>query len=587
MPRKRFGRWVSLSLVAATLFLSGCKNTDPTTRVVFPGVMVNQHEAHFLLDTGSDSTMLDSSATARLGVKTNTAVPDLPVNGKMSESIALTGPLPITAGGETFNAQLPIDRSPWLIRWLTSNDHDGLIGWPEVRNNLLVFNPDWRTVSVADTLPAETAGWVRLGVGESEVFTLETKLPDGSTERLLVDTGDPMGVGLSAALWREWRAAHPKAPSTTRVYATPGIGLVKREEAWADEIQLGNLRLTDVPVYEVPPGVAEQFDNFAAALGMYALARMDLVVDAKNHTAYAHPRPPPGPPYPGLKRPGAPKPSAKTRPANLNWVVTPDVTLDRDSFLVQSARYKVYGKDFDGAIADCDQALKLDPANKDALLARGGAKDGKEDYDGAAADFSRIVELDPEDVAARLGRAQLRLDHTDAAGAILDLNAVLDHEPGNATAVTARAEARQINGDLAGALADFGAAMNLDPDNSNYFRLYSRLLQLRMGSPPAGFSESIARWRNRWPKTLGRFIEGEVSERGLLAAARRRGEEPVIGQQCEASYFIGIMRELRGDAAGARDCFEKCIATGQKDYFEYTFAKGELARIGANGRPPD
>jgi tetratricopeptide (TPR) repeat protein len=491
----------------------------------------------------------------------------------------LTGPLPITVGGETFDAQLPIDKAPWLIRWLTANDHDGLVGWPEVRNNILVFNPAWRTVSAAETLPAETTHWVKLGVGEADVFTLETTMPDGSTGRLLVDTGDPMGVGLSAALWHEWRAAHPKAPSTVRVYATPGVGMIEREEAWADEIQLGNLRLTDVPVYEVPASLASQIDNLAGALGMYALSRMDLVVDASNHTAYAHPRRPPGPPYPGLKRPGQPESPAKDRRAGLDWIVTPGVTLQRGSFLVLAARYKVFSKDFDGAIADCDQALKLDPANLDALVTRGGAKDGKEDYAGATVDFSRAIELDPGNIAARLARAQLRLDVLDTAAAISDLDAVLEREPENSTAVTSRAEARQMDGDFAGALADFGAAMRLDPDNSNYFRLYARLLQMRMGTPPPGFSQTIAGWKNGWPKTLGRFMEGEVDEPQLLSAARHRGEEPAIGQQCEADYFIGILRRLRGDTDGARASFEKCLATDQKDYFEYSFAKAELARL--------
>ncbi len=567
-----------LALLGTAWSFTGCTSTDPTTRVVFPGVSVNHHEAKFLLDTGSDSTMLDGSATARLGVITNTAVPDLAVNGKTSESIALTGPLPITVGGETFDAQLPIDKAPWLIRWLTANDHDGLIGWPEVRNNILVFDPRWHTISAVEALPEVTTNWVKLWVGESDVFTLETTMPDGSTGRMLVDTGDPMGVGLPAAQWQEWRAAHPKAPGTKRVYATPGIGMIEREEAWADEIQLGNLRLTDVPVYEAPAGLAAEFDNFAGALGMYALSRMDLVVDAKNRTAYAHPRPPPGPLYPGIKRPGAPQNPAPDQRANLDWVVTPGVTLQRDSFLVLAARYKVYCKDFDGAIADCDEALRLDGMNKDALITRGGAKSGKEDYEGATADFSRVIQIDPENIACRLARAQLRLERTDPAGAIADLDAVLTRQPENPAAVTARAEARQVAGDFAGALADFGAAISLDPDNSNYFRLYSHLLQLRMGAPPPGFAQTIARWKNGWPKTLGRFIEGEVSEKQLLSAATHRGEEPVIGQQCEAYYFIGSLRLLHGDDVGARSYFEKCVGTDQKDYFEYSFARGELAR---------
>jgi hypothetical protein len=39
------------------------------------------------------------------------------------------------------------------------------------------------------------------------------------------------------------------------------------------------------------------------------------------------------------------------------------------------------------------------------------------------------------------------------------------------------------------------------------------------------------------------------------------------------------MRLINGDKSGAREYLKKCLATDQKDYFEYVFARGELAQL--------
>src|ERR1043166_1930531 len=50
--------------------------------------------------------------------------------------------------------------------------------------------------------------------------------------------------------------------------------------------------------------------------------------------------------------------------------------------------------DLDGAIADYDRAIELDPKYASAYYNRGDAKDDKGDLDGAIADFKRATELD-------------------------------------------------------------------------------------------------------------------------------------------------------------------------------------------------
>lgn len=62
-------------------------------------------------------------------------------------------------------------------------------------------------------------------------------------------------------------------------------GVVVKPESWADQISLGPLKLNDVPVSEASP-MFHAISGFEAVLGIYALRRLDLVVDGPNKVAY-------------------------------------------------------------------------------------------------------------------------------------------------------------------------------------------------------------------------------------------------------------------------------------------------------------
>jgi tetratricopeptide (TPR) repeat protein len=55
-----------------------------------------------------------------------------------------------------------------------------------------------------------------------------------------------------------------------------------------------------------------------------------------------------------------------------------------------------YGRDdYDSAIADADQAIRLDPENTDACVNRGKARGRKNDPDHAIADFEQVLKFRP------------------------------------------------------------------------------------------------------------------------------------------------------------------------------------------------
>jgi tetratricopeptide (TPR) repeat protein len=71
-------------------------------------------------------------------------------------------------------------------------------------------------------------------------------------------------------------------------------------------------------------------------------------------------------------------------------------------------------KEYDKAIADFDQAIRLDPKDAYAYHNRGLAWSDKKEYDKAIADYSEAIRLDPKDAWAYNGRAWLWATCPDA-----------------------------------------------------------------------------------------------------------------------------------------------------------------------------
>src|SRR4030095_679139 len=76
--------------------------------------------------------------------------------------------------------------------------------------------------------------------------------------------------------------------------------------------------------------------------------------------------------------------------------------------------------DLDGALADYDKALALEPRLADAYNNRANIKLQKGDLDGAIGDYSKAIELKPRSVETYFNRGVVRLQKGDNDGAIAD-----------------------------------------------------------------------------------------------------------------------------------------------------------------------
>lgn len=183
--------------------------------------------------------------------------------------------------------------------------------------------------------------------------------------------------------------------------------------------------------------------------------------------------------------------------------LTPAQVSDLAKDFISLGGAKAERKDYQGAIADYNQALKLSPNNPDAYFRRSNAyflignlqsatsdlnkviqlnpKNGfayamrcairltEKDIPGAVADGEEAVRLNPNLGFAYLARGSARAFLPDYQGAIADINKFIEQEPSFAHAYAVRGYSRAGLGDRKGANADFDQALKLDP---NFFSIY-------------------------------------------------------------------------------------------------------------------
>ncbi len=121
-------------------------------------------------------------------------------------------------------------------------------------------------------------------------------------------------------------------------------------------------------------------------------------------------------------------------------------------------------KNYDGVIADADKALTLGlPNPADAFVIRGTARASKGDVDGAISDCNRAIKADPNHALAYNNRANDYILKRNWKSALADANKAVSLDPNLALAYYNRGYARANTDDHNGAIADWNKAIQLQP----------------------------------------------------------------------------------------------------------------------------
>lgn len=126
------------------------------------------------------------------------------------------------------------------------------------------------------------------------------------------------------------------------------------------------------------------------------------------------------------------------------------------------------GHDYDRAIADFDQAIRLDANRAEYYAARGDAHSDKGDDDRAIADYGAVLRLSPDDAATFAKRGEIYSDRMDYARALADYDQAVRIDPEESYYI-GRGDIYAREGDHARAIADYDRAIATgaaDPDHT-------------------------------------------------------------------------------------------------------------------------
>lgn len=154
-------------------------------------------------------------------------------------------------------------------------------------------------------------------------------------------------------------------------------------------------------------------------------------------------------------------------------------------FFINRAFLRYNLDNYFGAMADYDYAIQLDPSNPVAYFNRGLLRAEVSDNDRAIADFSRVLQFDPDDYRSLFNRAILYKSTRNYDLAIADISRVIDAYPDFPAAVFARFEIYDEMGRKRDAERDYRRALALSRD-------YQRQLRDEAGGPSSADSTAVA-----------------------------------------------------------------------------------------------
>lgn len=124
------------------------------------------------------------------------------------------------------------------------------------------------------------------------------------------------------------------------------------------------------------------------------------------------------------------------------------------------------GGNYDDAITDLTEVIRLSPNHFNAFIYRGNIWFTKTQYDKAINDYSEAIRLEPNDAGVWYNRGNVWFIQGEDDLAITDYNEAIRLEPEFVRALINRGNAWYKKGDFDQTIADYNEAVHLEPDNA-------------------------------------------------------------------------------------------------------------------------
>jgi tetratricopeptide (TPR) repeat protein len=121
-------------------------------------------------------------------------------------------------------------------------------------------------------------------------------------------------------------------------------------------------------------------------------------------------------------------------------------------------------RDLEAALADLDEAIRIDPAYACGYSNRGRVFALKREFDRAVTDYDTAIRIDPQFALAYNNRGDAFFSKGDINGAMADFNMAIKLDPTLAIAYGNRGFAYYRMRDMAHAIANFSMQIKLAPD---------------------------------------------------------------------------------------------------------------------------
>jgi tetratricopeptide (TPR) repeat protein len=329
--------------------------------------------------------------------------------------------------------------------------------------------------------------------------------------------------------------------------------------------------------------------------------------------------------------------TGQSRQENLNncQSADPDAKITGCTALIQAdqdttkTRAVIYGSrgvgyyskgDYDRAIQDTGQAIRLNPTEPSFYYTRGVAYKKKGDFDRAIQDFNEAIHLNPNFERAYYDRGNAYMDKEDYDRAIQEFNEAIRLNPNNADNYNNRGIAYKMKGDYGRAIQDYSHAIHLNSNDTTaylnrgdaYFAqsnlkaaiadleytisaapsshaaisaaVFLHVVMKRQGNDDAQQLARVAAAADlsKWPGPVLKLDMGQMTANEVMMAAANSGPNRQNWRVCEANYFTGEDALLHHQRTTALAHLKAARDGCPKGDTGYTAAVAELKQLGAS-----